>query len=171
MLVSVVGSTTTPGGHTGLMMEESLTRGSIRGDNMWPPAQIQPKNVQMAHFGKLGSLNPFKSRFFSCCFLCCSLPPTKCPFRFQVSFRVSGVWYAKKTPVQIQPKHAGENIHQLPLDLRKTRAEWRNMLQNMLPHPTPGERDCLLFFLILLVPGLLPIKMQTCVGKNDKVIS
>ena len=49
MLVSVVGSTTTPGGHSGLM-EESLTRESIRGDKMWPPAQIQPKNVQMAHF-------------------------------------------------------------------------------------------------------------------------
>ena len=49
MLFSVVGSTTTPGGHSGLM-EESLTRGSIRGDKMWPPVQIQPKNVQMAHF-------------------------------------------------------------------------------------------------------------------------
>ena len=49
MLVSVVGSTTAPRGHSGLM-EESLTRGSIRGDKMWPPAQIQPKNVQMAHF-------------------------------------------------------------------------------------------------------------------------
>ena len=45
MLVSVVSSTTTPGGHSRLV-EESLTRESIRGDKMWP----QPKNVQVAHF-------------------------------------------------------------------------------------------------------------------------
>jgi hypothetical protein len=45
MLVSVVSSTTTPGGHSRLV-EESLTRESIRGDEMWP----QPKNVQVAHF-------------------------------------------------------------------------------------------------------------------------
>ena len=66
----------------------------------------------------------------------------------------------KKTPVQIQPKHAGENIHQMRLDLRKTRAEWRNMLQNMLPHHNSGERDSffMFFFTCLLVPGLLPIK-------------
>ena len=171
MLVSVVGSTTAPGGHSGLM-EESLTRGEHTGrQNVATSpdsAQKRPNGSKWHIFaftkckGKLGSLNPFKSCFcvFTCCFFYCSLPPTKCPFRLQVSFRVPGVWYAKKTPVHIQPKHAGENIHQMPLDLRKTRAEWRNMLQNMLPHPTPGERDSfLMFFLFVLVPGLLPIKM------------
>ena len=76
----------------------------------------------------------------------------------------------KKTPVQIQPKHAGENIHQMQLDLRKTRAEWRNMLQNMVPHPTPGERDS---FLMVFFVGARPSanKMKTWVWKNDKVLS
>ena len=47
----------------------------------------------------------------------------------------------KKKLVQVQPKHVGENIHQMQLDLRKIRAEWRNMLQNMFPHPTPGKKE------------------------------
>ena len=43
------------------------------------------------------------------------------------------------------------NIHQMQLDLRKTGAEWRNMLQNMLPHPTPGERDSFLMCFLIFV--------------------
>ena len=73
----------------------------------------------------------------------------------------------KKPPVQIQAKHAGENIHQMPLDLRKTRAEWRNMLQNMLPHPTPGERDSFLMFFLIFVGARPSANKNVDVGGEE----
>ena len=148
------------GGHSGLV-EESLTRGEHTGRQNVATSPDLAQKTSKWHIlsftkckGKVGSLNPFKSQifFYLLFFSAVPFPPSKCPFRFQVSFRVPGV--------QIQPKHARENIHQMQLDLRKTRAEWRNMLQNMLPHPNSGERDSffMFFFTCLLVPGLLPIK-------------
>ena len=88
-------------------------------------------------------------------FFCCSLPPKKCRFRFQVSFLVPGVWCAKKTPVQIQPKHAGKHSPGAtrPLDLRKTSAEWRNMLQNMFPH---SRGKGFLFDVLFILVGARP---------------
>ena len=81
-------------------------------------SRFSPKTSKWHNFaftkckGKLGSLNPFKSRicFFTCCFFCCSLPPTKCPFRFQVSFRVPGVWYAKKHQSRFNPSMVGKTF-------------------------------------------------------------
>ena len=91
--------------------------------------------------GKLGSLN-----CFFCCFSAVPFPPTNVHSGSKLVFGLLESTVCKKTPVQIQLKNAGENIHQMQLDLRKTRADWRNMLQNMLPHPTPGERDSILMF-------------------------
>ena len=111
-----------------------LDQGEHRGDKMWPPVQIQPKNIQMAHFllyqvwGKtrIPKSIQIPDIFWRVVFSAVPFPSTKYPFRVQVSFRVPGVHGTqKKTSVQIQPKHAGENIHQMQLDIRKTRAEWR----------------------------------------------
>jgi len=66
----------------------------------------------------------------------------------QVPSSFSGSWsprYAKK--------------HQSKFNLRKTRAEWPNMLQNMLPHPIPGERDSL--FKDFFVDARPATKMKT----------
>ena len=113
--------------------------------------------------GKLGSLNCFLL------FFCCSFSPDECPFRFQVSFRVPWAHRMQKKQSRFNPsndkmkkqlENAGENMHQMQLDLRKSRAEWPNMLQNMFPHTTPGESD---FFSIFTFVGARPSanKMKT----------
>ena len=109
ILVSVVGSTTTP--DTAGWWRRSWPGGAYGETKCGHQSRLSPKTSKWHMFSftkrkrKLGSLNPFKSRFFLCVVFSAAPFPDEMSIQVPISF--SGSWsprYAKITPVQIQPK-------------------------------------------------------------------